>query len=123
MKKVLIVDDDRNMHILYKDLFLEGQKEYGLDFAVNVEKAIDTINQKNFDLVILDIVMEPLSGQYLLLKLREDEKMKNLHIPVIVVSVLEKKELGFLKKQYGVYIFQKPLNTDKFMKVVEEITV
>ena len=103
MKHILVVDDDRNMHVLYNDLFLERQKEYKLSFAIDVEKAIDTMKQSEFGLVILDIVMEPLSGQYLLLKLREDENMKDLQIPVIIVSVLEEKDLKFLKELYGVH--------------------
>jgi cyclic di-GMP phosphodiesterase len=123
MKRVLIVDDDRNMHVLYEDLFLEQQKEYQLRFAISVENAIDIMRQTEFDLVILDIVMEPLSGQYLLLKLREDKNMKNTQIPVIIVSVLDAKELDFLKKLYNVHIFQKPLNIKKFTKIVEEMIV
>jgi len=123
MKRVLIVDDDRNMHVLYEDLFLEQQKEYQLSFAISVENAIDIMKQTEFDLVILDIVMEPLSGQYLLLKLREDKNLKNTQIPVIIVSVLDATELDFLKKLYNVHIFQKPLNIKKFTKIVEEIIV
>jgi len=121
MKKILIVDDDKNMHIIYKDLFRATKEKYDVIFAVNVEKAIDKLNETKFNLVVLDIVMGPLSGQYLFLKLRGDENFKKDMIPVIVVSVLEGKDLRFLENSQNTRIFQKPLDKDSFFGAISEM--
>ena len=121
MRRILIVDDDTDMHVIYGDLFLEKREVYEIVFARSVEEAISELNRADFDLVVLDIMMGPLSGQYLFLKIREDEKFKNNSMPIIVASVLEDKQLTFLKNRDNTRIFQKPLNKEEFLSAVEEM--
>jgi len=121
VRRILIVDDDTDMHVIYRDLFLGKKEVYELAFARSVEEAIDKLDLTDFDLVVLDIVMGPLSGQYLFLKIREDEKFKNNAMPIIVASVLEDKQLTFLKNRDNTRIFQKPLNKEEFLCAIEEM--
>ncbi len=122
MKTILIVDDERSMHDLYKDMFIVKGDRYQLLFASSVEEAVEILNSKLIDLIVLDIIMEPIPGQYLYLKITQDEGLKNKHIPIIIASVLKKEMLSRLQKMSDVAIFQKPLKQDQFLKKVEDLT-
>jgi DNA-binding NtrC family response regulator len=119
-KKVLIVEDDASMRDIYRELFLDFGKTYELVYTSGVEEAIDVLNTHKIALVILDIIMWPISGEYLYLKLREDSKFKNKKVPVIVVSVLKKENLVRLEKIGDVSIFEKPISKEIFLKTVSE---
>ncbi|UCD14887.1 MAG: response regulator [Candidatus Omnitrophota bacterium] len=117
--RILIVEDDKNMHEIYDDIFATTGGRYELIFAVSVAEAVDKLNNENFDLVILDIIMEPISGAYLYLKLNQDEKLKTKNIPVIIVSIMGEKKLSYLKKIGDVCIFEKPIEKESFLQKVE----
>ena len=122
MKTILVVDDERSMHDLYKDMFISQGNRYQLLFATSVEEAVEILNSKIVDLIVLDIIMEPIPGQYLYLKITQDEGLKRKHIPIIIASVLKKEMLSRLQKMSDVTIFQKPLKQDDFLKKVEDLT-
>ena len=122
MKKILIVDDDKNMLEIYGEIFSERKEELSLVFAMSVEEAIDKLNRERIDLVVLDIIMEPLSGQYLYLKLIQDDKYKERNIPVLITSVLKKENLKNLERlSNNVYIFEKPFKSEAFLGKVDEM--
>ena len=122
MKTILVVDDERSMHDLYKDMFFNQGDRYQLLFATSVEEGVEILKGKIVDLIVLDIIMEPIPGQYLYLKITQDEELKRKHIPIIIASVLKKDMLSRLQKMSDVTIFQKPLKQDEFLKKVEELT-
>lgn len=119
MKKILIVEDDRNMHEIYRDIFFEIEKKYNIEFAYCVEEAIQKLEKKEFSLVVLDIIMEPVSGEFLYLKLRQDKEFRDKKIPVIIVSVIKRESLMHLKRINNVSIFEKPIKGNRFLKAIE----
>jgi len=78
--KILLVDDDPLvLESLAKAL---REKDYEVHLAENGQKAIKMIDDKNFDLVITDIVMEGLDGYQVL----KAAKKKDLIIKVIMIT-------------------------------------
>lgn len=67
--KILIVDDD--LLILQAISLSLEQEGYHVVTAVNGEKAIDLIKENNFDLILTDLVMEPIDGMGVLKKAKE----------------------------------------------------
>jgi len=67
--KILIVDDD--LLILQAISLSLEQEGYHVVTAVNGEKAIDLIKKNNFDLILTDLVMEPIDGMGVLKKAKE----------------------------------------------------
>ncbi len=60
MANILVVDDEKNIRILYKDeLEHEG---YNVLLAENAEQALGIIENEDIDLVILDIRMPGMHG-------------------------------------------------------------
>ncbi len=79
-KKVLVVDDEESIHLLYKEeLEEEGYSVYS---AMSGEEALKLFDEEKPDLVILDINMPGMNGIEVLRQMKE----KRPHIPVILSS-------------------------------------
>ncbi|HXV27439.1 MAG TPA: response regulator [bacterium] len=85
-KKILIVDDDEELHILY-GLYLRGESFHILK-AFNGQEALDVMEKELPDLIVLDMIMPVLDGEEFLKKMHHDPRFKG--IPVIIASVNEK---------------------------------
>lgn len=84
MHSILIVEDEDFLTQALKDnLIIEG---YAIDVAKNGEEAIERIEKKKPDLILLDILMPKVDGFYVLEKIKNNPKWKL--IPVIVLSNL-----------------------------------
>ncbi|WP_129011219.1 response regulator [Arcobacter defluvii] len=80
--KILIVDDvPKNIQMAMNILKNEGHKMY---YAKSGEMALKLVNEHDFDLILLDIMMPDMNGFTVCSKLKSDEKTKN--IPVIFLS-------------------------------------
>ncbi len=79
-KKILVVDDEESIHLLYKEEFEE--EGYEVTSAINGEEALDLFDKIEPDLVILDINMPGMDGIEVLRKMKE----KRPDIPVILSS-------------------------------------
>ncbi len=84
MKSILIVDDNEaNITILLNVL----RSEYDLSVALNGEDALEIIKEELPDLILLDIVMEGISGIEVCEQIKSDDKTK--HIPVIFLTATD----------------------------------
>ncbi|MBD3426793.1 MAG: response regulator [Candidatus Omnitrophica bacterium] len=113
MKKILIVEDNLEMQKLYRNMFRPRQGEYDIEIEGDARKAFKRLAEKTFDLVILDIIMEPMDGESFFACLREDSKKKD--IPVLVISVLDGEGLEYMKKLKKVDFLQKPVTINELM--------
>jgi phosphoserine phosphatase RsbU/P len=79
---ILIVDDNpRNLQVLGNYLQLEG---YLVEFAMNGESALDWISRKEFDLILLDIMMPGMDG-FEVCRIIKNDPVKQ-KIPVIFLT-------------------------------------
>ncbi|MFC1804433.1 response regulator [Candidatus Omnitrophota bacterium] len=117
-KKILIVEDDRGMQQIYRDMFKERSRNYTIEIKDDAESAIKRLEQEAFDLIILDIIMEPMGGDSFFVYLRRG---KMLDVPILVVSVLSPSSLKNLKKIDHVSFLQKPIKEDQLFKRIKEI--
>ena len=86
---ILVVDDNAdNRYTLCRRLRREG---YGdLEEAANGREALERLETRPFDLVLLDIMMPELDGFQVLERLKAHETWR--HIPVIMISALSEFE-------------------------------
>jgi len=85
VKKILIVDDDEDLHLLYS-LYLKGS-DYNVVKAYNGEEALAAVQAEKPDLIILDMIMPVMDGETFLTTLRTE---KSDDTPVIIASVNDK---------------------------------
>lgn len=96
MKQILAVDDSSSNLQMVKSTL---QKEYIVSLVNNGERAIQFLEKKHLDLILLDIMMPGLDGFETLLKIKELPECAD--IPIIMLSAMvdddteqECKELG-----------------------------
>jgi DNA-binding response OmpR family regulator len=75
MKKILLVEDDPFLVDIYQKKLKDSGFE--VDVAENGEKALEILKDKNFDLMILDIVLPKIDGWKVLEEIIEMKKEKN----------------------------------------------
>ena len=107
MKRILVVEDDREMINIYKDIFAGTASEFSIDYESNAPAGLSRLERNDYDLIILDIIMEPMTGDSFFLYARNKEKSKNT--PILIVSVLSRELLEALRKMNHVRFVKKPL--------------
>ena len=80
MKKILIVDDEENIRLLYKEELEE--EGFLVELAENGEEALKKLSRFQPDLVTLDIKMPGMGGIEALKRIREMERK----LPIILCS-------------------------------------
>lgn len=76
---ILIADDDKEIRNLLK-IYLEREL-YMVDTAINGDEALQLFNQKNYNLVILDIMMPKVDGIEVCRKLRD-----KTNVPILMLT-------------------------------------
>lgn len=102
MKKILIVDDEKIV-LDFMSYILYG---FEVDCCLNVEEAIKKYNNKNYDLIITDLVMSPIDGFTFM-------KMIDKDIPIIVFSSLtDRKSLVEAYECGAIDYINKPIDEE-----------
>ena len=112
-KKILIVEDNKDMQEIYRNYFDAHKEEYEIEIEGSAEMALEKAKGNDYDLIVLDIIMEPMTGESFLVYARQNPKTKDT--PILVVSVLSPEMLAQLKKYPNVQFMQKPVPEDKLI--------
>ena len=119
LRKVLFVDDDKEMHPLIQK---------GLRSIYNIEslicssgaEALEKLTSFNPDLIILDVMMPDLSGTDVIKKLKEKKETRN--IPVVFFTAKEKVvELEELMGMGPIGLILKPANPETLSHEIQDI--
>ncbi|WP_129595897.1 response regulator [Anaerophilus nitritogenes] len=115
-KKILIVDDEKNIRMTLKHCLKE--EGYEIDSAVNGEEALKKSIEEEFDLMLLDIKMPGLTGMQVLSKVRE----KGSKIDVIMMTAYGTIEKAVEAMKLGAIDFiSKPFTPDEIRSIVKEV--
>ena len=124
MKKILVVDDNQDMHVLIENLLEDDN--YKFEFAFDGKEGYDKILSGQPDLIVLDVQMPEMDGFELYKKLIEEKKVNG--VPVIFLTgIAEMRGVHFQEKDVQeyyqnqvVFYMEKPLDPDKLEKLVRE---
>ncbi len=114
---MLIVEDDPIMQRLYSIFFSEYRDKFKLDIYTNAVYALEASQLNDYDLVILDLIMEPMSGNSFLINFRAMEK--NGNVPVIIVSVLSPDDFKALTELGKMAFLQKPITEELLFQKIQ----
>jgi PAS domain S-box-containing protein len=103
---ILLADDDPNIEIFLRKILPYNFK---IDYAKNGKEAIERIKSKNYDILLLDLMMPELNGYDVIRELRIKKLAPELPILVITnypePTTQEEKEL--LSKSMGIIVVDK----------------
>lgn len=115
-KKVLLVDDNpKNIQVLANTLM---EMDYDIDFAENGQDALEIIEEEDFDLILMDVMMPVMDGYTACEEIKKLDKKKD--IPLIFLTAKTDKESvsrGF--EVGGVDYVSKPFNANELMARVK----
>ncbi|MBI9061076.1 MAG: response regulator [Marinilabiliaceae bacterium] len=78
---VLLVEDNvLNQKLIFLNLAKFGFK---IDVANNGQEALDKLENQSYDLILMDLMMPIMDGLEATLRIRENEKYGQQHIPII----------------------------------------
>lgn len=117
MKKVLVVDDTKNIRVLLTTcLEVNG---FEVSTASNGDEALELFEKSTFDLVFLDIKMPEVSGTQVLRKIRS----MGIDTPVVIMTAFGTvKNAVECTKLGAVAYLQKPFTADKVKTLLKELS-
>lgn len=114
MKRILVIDDEENIRLLYKEeLADEG---YEVSVAASAEEALVKIEAERPDLITLDIRMPGVDGIEFLRLLRERDR----DLPVIIVTAYGEYKQDFSVWASDAYVV-KSADLDELKAMVRKI--
>jgi CheY-like chemotaxis protein len=120
-KKILVIDDEKDMQVYLGTLFRRAG--YEVATAYNGEEGLELAKSFRPDLITLDIMMPKQSGVKAYHGLRTSPEMKS--IPVIVLTGLTKQEdffgdsLGDLPRPEA--LVEKPIVREEFLEKARKL--
>ena len=116
MKRILLVEDDKNQLLLYKqELTLEG---YNIITARDGIEAVDRVKEEKPDLIIMDINMPKMNGIESLGKILSEQK----NIPVIIPTAYSSYKDNFMAWSADAYIIKSSDISELKNKIKELLT-
>ncbi|MBA2665373.1 MAG: response regulator [Bradymonadaceae bacterium] len=114
--KILIIDDDKDI-CEYMHLLLT-QSGYEVTTETSPRKALETLREEEYHVVILDIMMPELNGMEVLEEIRRFDS----DIAIIIFTGYPSVDTAVMSMKYNVsdYI-KKPFDVDEFNKTLENI--
>jgi two-component system response regulator PilR (NtrC family) len=113
--KILVVDDEEGMRDFLELMLI--RKGYETVVVSNGKDAIEKLREENFDIVIADIRMEPVSGIDVL---REAKKVDPATV-VIMISAYASPETAVTAMQEGAYDYlPKPFDINEMYRILDE---
>ena len=120
LSKVLIVDDSKLIHQMYR-LVLMRFKDCRLVDAMNGLEALEILSrEKDFDLILLDMNMPIMNGIQFMEKITEDGIERQ--IPIIVVSTEGKEEDTIRAMRLGAWGYiVKPFKSESLYDLIGKV--
>ncbi|MBT3182465.1 MAG: response regulator [Deltaproteobacteria bacterium] len=117
-QSILIVDDNTTIIELLRAQL--KPYNYDLDFALDGDEALEKIQQKLPDLLLLDLMMPKISGYEILKRLKQDKETQ--FIPIIVITALQEQHDKLKAIELGADDFLiKPINKIELLTRIKSL--
>ena len=115
--KVLIIDDQAESRKLVASI-IKKHTDYLISLANNGKTVLESIDQLNPDLILLDVLMPGIDGYEVARKIKQNKQF--LHVPILFITAVSDTE-GILKgfKAGGVDYISKPFNQEELLARVK----
>lgn len=116
--KILLLDDNDRLAQVYQSVLMN--KGYETEIIGDASKIVETLKTNKPDLLLLDIMMEPLSGWDVLELIKQEPDLKDILIIVLTGKIMTVEEA----LKYGMNIdgyVMKPLERSILLSVIEEV--
>lgn len=117
MAHILVVEDNpMSMELALDLLELYGYKVTGVEDGF---KALETVEEDNFDLILLDMQLPKMEGLEVLEKLKNNPKTSDIPVVAMTAHAMIGDEERFIEAGCAGYI-SKPIDVNKFKSTIEQ---
>lgn len=114
--KVLIIDDEASLGQMLK-INLEQTSQYEVDAVTSAAQGYEKVEQKNYDVIFLDILMPKVEGHEALKVIRQMTET-----PVIIMSAYIPPPAKAAIVEAGAYAcLEKPVDISQLIEVIEKL--
>ena len=118
--KILIVDDEEYNRMLTRRILERWSVE--VYEAVNGIEALEMLKERHYDLLLMDIRMPGIDGLRATQIIREEMKIKEADMPIIIFSAAPVKEEWHTYRSAGMNAFlQKPFTGEMLLSAINEV--
>ena len=118
MKNILIVDDEQEIHQVFKSFLNETMGEQNLTFSNDGVEAMMKCTVEKYDLILLDHKMPRLNGIDLLVALRNGLGVNSETPIVLITGALP--EIAYLSDELpNTFLVQKPVDFDRLELIIK----
>ena len=111
---ILVVDDEQIQRAILAEVLRD--EGYLVVEAADGEAALQRVNGGGIDLILTDVRMPGISGEELLVKVREERP----HLPVLLITAHDTVEQAVAAMQAGAFSYiAKPINLDGLLAQVQ----
>tara|TARA_R110002124_G_scaffold17532_3_gene73195 strand:+ start:43813 stop:45333 length:1521 start_codon:yes stop_codon:yes gene_type:complete len=121
-KRILIAENDEISQMLYMKTFLDNDEGYYIEFARDGRHAIDLIDRRSYDLILLKMKLPDLNGFKLMEYIRSNSNTAIGEIPILVVtgSTMKEEETAILDAGASAFL-AKPYTQAELYKKIDQL--
>jgi DNA-binding response OmpR family regulator len=116
MQKILLVEDDQFLRKIYIDML---SSEFSVTTAEDGLTAYDTIIEKPFDLILLDMYLPKLDGKTIFEQLEKNFPNQYKNKIVFLTNDESTGTVDFFKKNNLNYLIKSSLNPEQFVNKIK----
>ncbi|MBC7537925.1 MAG: response regulator [Bacteriovorax sp.] len=118
MKKVLIVDDEKDIRIIFDEIFRHDYGFENITFAQDGLEAFTECSLQKFDIITLDHMMPFMKGAEFLIALRNKPGL-NQKTPVTMISAFIPELSETITSIENTYFLEKPVDFTRLSRYVK----
>ncbi|MHC5038549.1 MAG: response regulator [Planctomycetota bacterium] len=116
MARILLVDDEKSIHSFLK--YLLSKRGHEVDGSLSGFLALEKLEEKDYDLYLIDLDMPEMSGEDLIRQLRAQGK----DAPFIILSGLAEGEVqGTATRLNAAGHLRKPFKVERLVTVIDRV--
>ena len=117
-RKVLIVDDSKLLHRMFEMML----RQYPLVHAYDGKEALQQLKEnRDVDLVLLDMNMPKMNGLELLEAMKADKEMKKIPVVLVTTEGSDEQTQRGMEAGAAAYV-KKPFKNEELIAVVQRLT-
>jgi len=116
--EVLLIDDNKEITEMIS-FFLDSQ-EILCEVENDAKKALEKINEKRYDVILLDLTMPVFSGFDLFNKLKKENDIRKNNIVIFTASYIEQEKIDNMIKEGIKAIIRKPISIDSIINTINQ---
>ena len=116
--EVLLIDDNKEITEMIS-FFLDSQ-DILCEVENDAKKALEKINAKRYDVILLDLTMPVFSGFDLFNQLIKDNDIRKNNIVIFTASYVEQEKIENMIKDGVKAIIRKPISIDSIINTINK---